>query len=1074
MLQANPQNPYSSYVVEASAGSGKTYQLSRRYLNLIAAGVDPDSILTVTFTLKAAAEMRGRIIADAYKLVTDKSLQIEFDEQLSRFYQDYKSQAQGLSVRNPLSAYQAGRKVLSSTQQLRVSTIDSLFHQWVQKFSVEAEFSPHNLVTQRYSIGDAAITEKIEQDAWLEVFETEQPWHELMKIDHEASPLTVRAKLEELSRHDTHLWSLGQSPLIEHRYPKHGCAQQSELVASLEEALQDIVAETKNRDNFLAAIAQRDLEALCRLGLITKKWTISGSLIRGKKRDLLAEAILKVEESLQSFINSKRLQRLNEFGLVLTGLYDQYAYNKDRLKKNKNIIEFNDLNKASFHLFHSDMGVGALWLLCQTTHHFLIDEFQDTSFLQWQVLRKLANELLSGMGTNDNQGVMPSLFIVGDKKQSIYGFREADPRVLDLAKKDVAHFGKETLSLNKSYRSSAMVLNFVNAVFTQHFDPEFPIHESALDHNNGQIFVFEPHKENTEEGLSGLEQEAIACASFLQQSLSKSGQFVVKKEGYSRPMEPGDCCILFRQTTHMQTFEKHLKAHGIPYMKEESSGFFAEQCVQDALEIMRHLQNPEEECHLIGALKGSFFGVEDSEILRLLQQLKERGVSLLEVCEESASQVYEEFFEFRCQFENQAPHQVVYGLLQFCHPNDQLAIEKLLEAVLEIEGLYGTDLNVVMPILDEQAELDLLAPASIDANCVKIMTIHKSKGLEFPFVWVVESAQDWHKLDKYWHKSPDGVYYVGTQKDQPIADAAFDNVIAKQTNELKSETIRLLYVALTRSSQYLVVSGHEGKRTAKSNFLQKMLATAESLGAVFDERRNCWQIGKPTLAVDNERAAQNSSQIYEMSELPAAVVTPAEVRLIYPHQSVEHRESLLQNRAVYPELQARLGSFVHKALEFAANNDELNLHEAWEHEVIQTPEALACKWTKLSQQQLFEQTQAEIENTLNSPKWLKLFDGALKVHTEVPIVHYRMSTLTRGVIDLLIEKPEEVLVLDYKTVALQGNEDLRMVCSQQGYSKQMSHYISAVQQMHPSKRVNAMIWFTKLEELVMVCADPGG
>ena len=133
----NPQNPYISCIVQASAGSGKTYQLSRRFLYLVAAGAEPSEVLTITFTKKAAQEMRQRIIREASDILKNPARAQEFDQEIKVFYENHMSSASD-TTSPPKTAIDTAHEILSQTQSLKVSTIDSLFNEWVSRFTYEA------------------------------------------------------------------------------------------------------------------------------------------------------------------------------------------------------------------------------------------------------------------------------------------------------------------------------------------------------------------------------------------------------------------------------------------------------------------------------------------------------------------------------------------------------------------------------------------------------------------------------------------------------------------------------------------------------------------------------------------------------------------------------------------------------------------------------------------------------------------------------------------------------------------------------------------------------------------------
>ncbi len=144
----NPQNPYFSYMVQASAGSGKTYLLAQRFLYLVAGGSDPKKILTITFTRKAAAEMKSRILQEAAFLQNDPRKQSDFEDQLRIF-----KESSPFKISLTRSATETAEEILSQTQNLKISTIDSLFFEWIQRFAIESNL-PLTSLSKGLNIAD--------------------------------------------------------------------------------------------------------------------------------------------------------------------------------------------------------------------------------------------------------------------------------------------------------------------------------------------------------------------------------------------------------------------------------------------------------------------------------------------------------------------------------------------------------------------------------------------------------------------------------------------------------------------------------------------------------------------------------------------------------------------------------------------------------------------------------------------------------------------------------------------------------------------------------------------------------
>ena len=165
MPEFNPQNPYSSYIVSASAGCGKTYQLSRRFLFLVGAGAEPSSILTVTFTKKAASEMKERILEDATELIKNEDAAKEYNEALEEF-RNYSQSFSEHPLEPAIDAKEVGKLILESSQRLRVSTIDSTYLDWYRKFPWEAKAEGEYLLPPMFDMATTAVNAELDEKAW--------------------------------------------------------------------------------------------------------------------------------------------------------------------------------------------------------------------------------------------------------------------------------------------------------------------------------------------------------------------------------------------------------------------------------------------------------------------------------------------------------------------------------------------------------------------------------------------------------------------------------------------------------------------------------------------------------------------------------------------------------------------------------------------------------------------------------------------------------------------------------------------------------------------------------------------
>ena len=351
-----PQNPYHSCIVSAAAGAGKTWQLSRRFLFLVGAHAAPSEILTITFTRKAAAEMRARVIACAAELTVDTQAQQEFDTDLHSYYEDFSRKAQ---VQPPLRAKQVGNTILSQSQKLNIATIDSVCHEWLASLAGQG-------------FDDIPLPFKIITDADASALR-EQSWQQLWQALPAFAQLTVReegtAKVRNII---TQLHNFG---LLDARLHQLNVttAEDWETLRQRLVALSPV---------FAAGQEAQNCAELRALGLMRGKKIVRKSLTPAEKKQLKPQ-LDELELALQARQQADMLTHLNTRGEIYFSLWQQWQKIYRQLKEKQRSLDFQDLTTLVNDLLRRDAGL--LFYLQQRIAHLLLDEFQDTSAAQWDI-----------------------------------------------------------------------------------------------------------------------------------------------------------------------------------------------------------------------------------------------------------------------------------------------------------------------------------------------------------------------------------------------------------------------------------------------------------------------------------------------------------------------------------------------------------------------------------------------------------------------------------------------------------------------------------------------------------------
>jgi len=1089
----DPRDPYHSYLVRASAGSGKTFQLSQRFLSLVAAGADPGAILTITFTVKAAAEMRERILAEAGKLTVCGSAAADFDRLMRTLRQD-----ESLRLPPPRPAREVGALILGATQVMRITTIDAVFLDWVRRFPWEASqggipaAASRALMPSPFRLLDVKARRRVDEHALKTAFEQAPPWPH-------GSLLEAGDRIVLLDRHHTYLWQLertqGASGIQSHPVSAGG-ESVAEVFRGERATLMELsrVLNPDKADALMTAAASGDASFLTALGLLKKDGLLSRQHFRSKAAKELHGTIDAFNSRLTKVYDQARLKTLNERGLAYQDLYQHYTAARQSLKFGQGFVEFSDAAKGSFNIFKTDGAVGARYLIHRRIQHLLLDEFQDTSWLQWQIFHEIALELMAGSGLFTESNIPSTVFLVGDEKQSIYGFREADPGIMSAAETELIPLGAREAQLSESYRSAPSLMRFINAVFAPRLD-NFPPHAAAKTSMGEPVTPDLASVTVTRPILSGgPEAEAAFIGTYLSHVLREKPLNIYDKAlKRPRPLRPSDCAVLYRASTHAPVIEAALHHRGIRARRAEAHGLFDRQEIRDIMTLIRHAAYPDDALTLGALLKSPFFNLDDATFLRCLKQcsrgrrvaLNQRIMAWLRQHEPERAQALLSIQAAGLERDLEAYLLDVFhtldgfGALAARHGEGFTAqLEANLSLILELivalstQGTIGA--RAFLEAIETQGLNDEMGNASSDDDCVTLMTIHKSKGLEFPLVILAGAGEAWDQKDRYWLKARgtvgnEGLYYRGTANERPLADPAFAALESEAAAALKAENDRLLYVALTRARHHLMVTGQAAKEDPEAP-LSELAEAQRRCGAEITtwgslEAWTLWGEDPRVSGTSFEQGQVDSPDEQLQPPPPPPRGGPVEIQCVAPHRllnPVEAEGSEARLPAALPTRVsgAEAGTVIHQGLRAKALGQAFDAVEAWR---CLSPRALAsagaaCQWVA-----------AEIERITTHEAWQRLFERALAVRVEEEILGLIDDQLIFGSMDLVIEYAEEVYLIDYKTTQeaeCRSHAELLDLIAKRGYHHQLKAYSRCLSPLVSPKPVVSAVYFTAANALV--------
>ncbi|RDU51521.1 RecB-like helicase [Helicobacter sp. MIT 00-7814] len=699
--------------LKASAGSGKTFALSLRYIYLLCAGAKPWEILTLTFTKKAANEMKKRITKNLRDLLSAcKNGRLQDDDIFKEL------QKEGVSAefltQNLGAIYEEFLQA-----NVRITTIDAFFYSILQKFCWYAGVG-NDFAIGSYSNSeiDALFLESLSQSQRQDI---------------------LSLLLEQDLRLSTFLYLLSQSNDIPKR---EASGDFSAIAKEIEEIFEFLRTEilkfpwSSNNKNLLRTLNKQGLKAS---QVMAENWVYqfeSHSYFKKYQSDLTH--LIPLDRRLQELLLQYALLKEARIFSYLAKYVGAYKRAKNRFLRTNNTLCFDDVSEKTFELLRQNIDWEFFYFrLDDKITHILLDEFQDTSILQYEILRPLIEEILSGNGRINER----SVFMVGDKKQSIYGFRGGFSGVFDSASKNL-----KVENLHFNYRSSARVVEFVNSVFAPLYEDYIPQKlPSTTNASGGYVSVREVAYDDAYERI----YECLC-------ELLDSG------------ISQDDIAILVAKNDEAQNLSDTIKAHNpqIAVLTESSSEFFARFPCNALLEILRFTQS-KNELNLLNAKK--LLGLNINDALELPE------------------------FEPRSHF-----GRYVFEIIESLKLGGVMSA-KFLECACEFESLEE--------FLENYQSYTIPTPKQ-SLKGVKIMTIHKSKGLEFEHLIVCDrigrkSGDKGKFLYEYEDITLKNIYYK--QAGRENLNVPYARARQKAKDLESTEELNRLYVALTRAKQSLIV-----------------------------------------------------------------------------------------------------------------------------------------------------------------------------------------------------------------------------------------------------------------------------
>jgi ATP-dependent helicase/nuclease subunit A len=1153
--QALASDPNTSVWVSANAGSGKTTVLARRVVRLLLNGTDPSRILCITYTKAAAGEMANRVfeILGDWAVATDQELR----EKLTKVEQIAPT-AEQLKRARTLFA-----RALETPGGLKIQTIhafcEALLHQFPLEANVPGTFSVADDRTQK------ELLEQARRSVLLKAYT--EPNSELGKgfvdmLEFASDSAIEKALSEAITRREelTDWLDKVESPqAAEAQARKRFQFSSEETITRLTASYLDESAMNNEWWRQLeSACSGLDQSGAKTLKTLSENWLASNDPLA--KFDILEELVLTGKGEARSTgkypskpicdvlpnikeeitVEATRIlefkPRINALNLIInsTGFFTFasamiYRYREE--KRIRGLLDFDDLVSRTVDLLQrSHASAWVLYKLDWGIDHLLLDEAQDTSPRQWQVVEALVNEFFGGASSRETDR---TVFAVGDEKQSIYSFQGAEPasfaRQKDLFKKRAYDSDKlfNEASLGLSFRSTEDVLGAVDKVFnnTQYENAvtakgDYQRHTAARKNDPGHVDVWKMETSPTVEqpqawhetvDQSDNQHQAVRTANRIADQIADWLDRGERFDASGKLVTAGDIIVLVRARDRFVTaINRALKDKRIPVAGSDRLTLTNHIAVQDLITLGQVIVTPQDDLSLAAVLKSPLFGMRENELFELSQSRfkPDYEASLFEALSETDGTSLHMHFQRLQGWMRRVDTMPVYeffgqvlgadgGRKQFLArlgPEVEEVLDAFLAMALEHErsGLPGMQ-SFLEALLQEEPVIK--REQDQVPNEVRVMTVHASKGLEAPIVFLVDKGspafQSGHAPAIYeWGEdntsdpASNGLLWVSNIKQHSNETLRSLNHAKQQAED---EYLRLLYVGMTRAKDRLIVCGYQGKKGLQDPNWHTIVSNALEPEATVLHDESGEEIGmrwhspnrpehRPVHHKDEaplEKVPPTSLPGWIGHKLPIEKALPRPLSPSGAQTLIDERlanesdiVSLLETTSAASDglTPAKRGTLVHRLLQVLPDVPPPERREV----AVSYLKRNAASASQSVHDALLKQTFDVLDNPDLSP-W---FDPAIS-RAEVPVMgKIELASGLRsvsGTIDRLVVSDERVVLLDYKTSAFVP-QSLEQVSKD--YITQMALYRHLVHLIYPDKFIDTVLIWTQASHGPMIMQLP--
>ncbi len=1100
-------DPEISVWVEASAGTGKTKVLSDRVLRLLLRGVLPGRILCLTYTKAAAVNMSTRI-ADKlaeWAVADDVKLYKELEKLLGK--KDFGAQKPEVLA---LQARKLFAVLLDTPGGMKIQTLHSFCQEVLKRFPLEAKISPYFEVMDDRAAAEAMEDIKRQLLLKLETEPNSRTAKALAYVTTQVSEFTFPKLMNSLTQNRVKILKvLGQSENVEALITKIAKRLGIEENDTSEEALDCFFAEIDKEKmrNLLQAMqfgSESDKDKADALSLAYEKKDFGlyrDFFLTDKnavRKSFATKAVMQKypdgdawarEEALRCLDFDKKLAALRVLASTRAVLYlaNELLHGYQKYKKLHSKMDYEDLVVNTRQLLeNTQVADWVLYKLDGGIDNVLIDEAQDTSPDQWAIVKAITNEFFYGIGAKNKKC---TVFVVGDRKQSIYSFQGADPNEFEnmrqyfLAKKGEGIDFRE-VNLDVSFRSTAAILNTVNCVFEDDIPKQGVatkdkdvVHVPSRIGEAGRVEIWplleaEPG-EKPNAWMTSVERKMpetveAKLAKQIAETIRKKVQNGEFLEAKGRFLKYSDFMILVQKRNALvDEIVRACKKVGVAIAGVDKIRLGEQIAVQDLISLGKFMLLPTDDLSLAEVLKSPLFGLNDDDLFALCYQRGTRSLFVSLDANEKYRPIYKQLQNWLNLIDYVRPFEFYSHVLNTYGGRKNFVARLGFEAEDGLDEFLNQCLNfeqthvpVMQSFVEWMEKDDVEIKRELEQNntdAVRIMTVHGSKGLQAPYVIMPDTSAMKSINNEMGLLVEDDVLYY------PLRAADYeDNCKRYKEKERQArleEYHRLLYVALTRAEECLCLCGYKGLRSANNDETWYDICKKSFAKIAVEDKNGVLSYELPQEVIVKKEDKQTTEivdeNIPDWLEKEALQENCMAKPLTPSHMDDEDDETILSplegDGAVINSY--RRGALMHKLLQYLPETNE----ECRAELIMSFLENNAADMPMLQKEKIKE----ELLSLLHNEEFSAVFGPNSKA--EVPLMGMVGDKIVSGQIDRLVVTDETVMIVDFKTnrPAARTQEEVPL-----SYIKQLETYAALITKIYPAKKIYKYILWTNTASLM--------